>query len=193
MGSFPNTDFPEWYGPIVAGPPTINGGIIETLAMTSNTFTTDTNPAAGWVMFRQFTVDSETYLSSVVWSSGAVHGGGSATCEVAIYNENRTRLCTTGTVTVTTAAALQTANFTPSVTIKPGCYYLAYQNRLWAAAGAYISPFKGSPAYTAIKHRAMGTFEQNVGNTTLPATATFAVVSTNATVGVPYIAILGRN
>lgn len=191
MGVFPNTDSPEWYGPIVAGPPTLNGGILETLAMTSNTFTTDACPQSSSAMFRQFTVDSETYISSAVWSSGTTGGGGGGTCQVGIYNENRAQLATTGDFLVAGVASLQTSTFTAAVTLKPGCYYLAYFNKTWAAT-AQVCPFKGSPAYTAIKHRAMGTFEQT-GIATLPANATFAAVAINATVGVPYIALLGRN
>tara|TARA_R110000868_G_scaffold300246_1_gene560684 strand:- start:604 stop:1191 length:588 start_codon:yes stop_codon:yes gene_type:complete len=195
MGSFPNTDFPRNYGPIVAGPATLNGGLLELLGLISNTFTTDLPMVKGWVMYRQFTVDADTYISSVVWSTGTNIPTGVVTAEVGIYNENGTRLATTGTVTMATPASQQSSAFTSAVTLKPGCYYIGWVNRDWTSGGgAGIAPFRGTAALNANKHRAMGNFEQFIGaSTALPATATFAVMSTNATVGLPIIVLLGRN
>jgi len=195
MGLFPNTDFPEWGGPIVAGPPTLNGGVLELLAMVSNTFATNIPyPTQGVANYRQFTVNSETFINSVVWSTGVNVPTGTTTVEIAIYNENRQQLTTTGTVTPATPSSLQSAVFSPTVTLKTGCYYLAWINRNWQTGGAGITPFLGTPALNANKHRAMGIFEQNVGiSTALPATATFSPVSINAAMGLPIMALLGRS
>lgn len=194
MGSFPNTDFPEWYGPSVAGPATLNGGMLELLGLISNQFTTDLPLTAGWAMYRQFVVDSETYISSVVWSSGSNIPSGTPTVEVAVYNENRTRLATTGTVSITTVTSLQSSAFTSAITLRPGCYYIGWIAQNWTSGGGGAAPFRGTAALNANKHRAMGNFEQNVGaSTALPATATFSAVSTLAAVGLPIMALLGRN
>ena len=198
MGVFPDTTgYAVGFAPFVVGPGTVNGGVTESLSFSSNTITTDSTLGAGFAQYRQFTIDTATYLNSVAWLSGTHGSTAACTLEIAIYSEVGTRLATTGTITMTvgTLTQIQTASFGAAVTLTPGCYYMAWHNKNSPvpASGATQVPFRTSPAYTINKHRAMGTFEQYVGNVALPATATFAAVtSSTGTVGSPCIMLMGR-
>jgi hypothetical protein len=168
---------------------TLNGGLLEVAAFGSSTWTSDLVMAtAGVAVFRQFTVDSPTYVASTYMQSGT--GGTAVSIEIAIYNEQRQRLCTTGTFTNVGLTYVQTA-FTAPVTLQAGCYYVCYHNKNYAVSSGVTVAFRGTSAMTVSKHRAMGTFEQNVGSGALPATATFATFATNTTQGAPYLSLFG--
>lgn len=190
MGSFPSLGIDRPAGPQLVGPMTINGGVLEVAALGSSTWTTDiitTGGTGGIAVFRQFTVDSPTYIGGTYHQTGS--GGTAANqAEIAIYNEQRQRLATTGTIG---GLGLTYVQGTLSVTLQPGCYYICYHNKNYAGTTAVTMPFKGTSAMTATKHRAMGTFEQNVGTGALPATATFATFATNPTQGAPYLSLIG--
>jgi hypothetical protein len=198
MGVFPDTTgYAVGFAPFVVGPGTVNGGVTESLSFSSNTITTDSTLGTGQAQYRQFTIDTATYLNSVAWLSGTHGSTANCTLEIAIYSEVGTRLATTGTITMTvgTLTAIQTASFGAAVTLTTGCYYMAWHNKNSPvpAGGATQVPFRTSAAYTINKHRAMGTFEQYLGNVALPATATFAAVtSSTGTVGSPCIMLMGR-
>jgi hypothetical protein len=194
MGSFPSLGIDRPAGPQLVGPMTLNGGALEVASLGGSSWITD-NPnatgvtgTAGIAVFRQFTVDSPTYISSTYHQSGS-GGTANSQVEIAIYDEQRQRLATTGTIG---SGGLVYVQGTLSVTLQPGCYYLCYHNKTFVGGGTTVTvPFRGCPAMTAQKHRAMGTFEQNVGSGALPATATFATFATNATQGAPYISLSG--
>lgn len=189
MGSFPSLGFDRPAGVQLVGPMTLNGGALEVSSLGGATWTTDLVMAtAGVAVFRQFTVDSPTYVASTYMQSGT--GGTTVSIEIAIYNEQRQRLCTTGTFTNVGLTYVQTA-FTAPVTLQPGCYYVCYHNKNYAAPPGVTVAFRGTSAMDVRRHRAMGTFEQNVGSGALPATATFATFTTNATQGAPYLSLFG--
>jgi len=195
MGSFPSLGIDRPAGPQLVGPMTLNGGSLEVSSLGGSAWTTD-NPTslaasatAGIAVFRQFTVDAPTYISGT-YSQGGSGSTNNAQIEIAIYNEQRQQLATTGTISV---AGLTYVQGTLSVTLQPGCYYLCYHNKNFNGnGGANVTvPFRGCPAMDVRRHRAMGTFEQNVGSGALPATATFATFATNSTQGAPYISLFG--
>lgn len=196
MGSWPSLGIDRPAGPQLVGPMSINGGALEASSLGGQTWTTDgpssqaVSCTAGIAVFRQFTVDAPTYISGT-YSQGGSSNTNNAQVEIAIYNEQRQRLATTGTISV---AGLTYVQGTLSVTLQPGCYYLCYHNKNFNGnGGANVTvPFRGTPAMDARRHRAMGTFEQNVGSGALPATATFATFATNPTQGAPYISLFGK-
>ena len=198
MGAWPENNAPVGNGVCIAGPSTINGGLLEVAALVAGSVATNTNMTAGYAMYRQFIVESDTYISHVSWQLGTASAPVSANnLEIGIYSEDRIRLTTTGNYQVTTGTSTTaiTLGFSPAVTLRSGCYYLAYHNKDWTGTAQYANPWYGTPAMTINKHRAMGSFEQNVGNasTLLPATATFAVVtSSTGTSGSPAMTLLGR-
>jgi len=198
MGAWPENNAPVGNGVCIAGPSTINGGLLEVAAFVSGSVATNTNMTGGYAMYRQFIVESDTYISHVSWQLGTASTPVTFnTLEIGIYSEDRIRLTTTGSfqTAASTSQTAKTLAFSPAVTLRSGCYYLAYHNKDWSSTAQYANPWFGSPALTINKHRAMGSFEENVGNasTLLPATATFAVVTANTgTSGSPAITLLGR-
>lgn len=195
MGSFPSLGIDRPAGVQLVGPMTLNGGALEVSSLGGATWTTDgpTSLAvactAGIAVFRQFTVDAPTYISGTYHQSGSGSTNASQV-EIAIYNEQRQRLATTGTIG---ALGLTYVQGTLSIVLQPGCYYLCYHNKTFnGSSGALVTvPFRGTAAMDVRRHRAMGTFEQNVGSGALPATATFATFATNPTQGAPYISLFG--
>lgn len=195
MGSWPSLGIDRPAGPQLVGPMSINGGALEASSLGGQSWTTDlpngtgVSGTAGIAVFRQFTVDAPTYISGTYHQSGS--GGTAASqVEIAIYDEQRQRLATTGTIGSLGLAYVQG---TLSVTLQPGCYYLCYHNKTFVGGGTAVTvPFRGTAAMDVRKHRAMGTFEQNVGSGALPATATFATFATNPTQGAPYISLFGK-
>jgi hypothetical protein len=198
MGAWPENNAPVGNGVCIAGPSTINGGLLEVAAFVSGSVATNTNMTAGYAMYRQFIVESDTYISHVSWQFGTASTPVAANnLEIGIYSEGRIRLTTTGNFQVTNglASSAKTLAFSPAVTLRSGCYYLAYHNKDWTGLAQYANPWFCTPSLTINKHRAMGSFEENVGGagTFLPATATFAVVtSATGTSGSPAMTLLGR-
>ena len=197
MGSFPKIAPFDTYAPMIAGPSVMNGGVTELMSIVGNTISTDCNLSQGVVIYRPFIVEAETYINACSWPVGTSGSTNTVNVEVGIYTEAGVRLTTTGTVNIaaaTGANTLKTAALT-AVTLEPGAYYLAYVNRdgVVPTGGSNQIAWRGSPAMTLNKFRSMGFFEQNIGSSTaLPATATFAVLSSLPTIGVAAIALLGR-
>lgn len=118
------------------------------------------------VMYLPWWLDEPAVVRQLFFSIGTTGSSGNA--DMGIYNAEGVRLVNQGSTAVGTASTIQTLNITDTK-LDQGLYYLAF----WCDSA---TPTFRRVAPTARFLAALGVWEQS-GQTSLPATATFAACS----------------
>lgn len=136
-------------------------------------------PAANRAIYVPFTVEAEDLVQQMFWENGGVAG----TTDVGIYDITGTRLVSLGPTT--NAGTIQIGNITDT-TLPRGNYYMAMLVSTTVTA-TFWSAVVGVPML-----RMAGCQQEAVGSATLPATATFAAITSAylPMVGISYQSVM---